>query len=379
MVTDFPDRIYLDNAATTSMAEEVLEAMLPFFRDDFGNPSSLYSYGREARLRVERARKGIAGTLGVKPANLIFTSGGTESDNMAIAGAVRSLGCNHILYPPTEHHAVLHAVGHYSDTCGVTRSVLMLHEEGLVNFTDLEMQLADQAFLGNKCLVCVMHANNETGVIADLKRIGALCRRYDAVFFSDCVQTIGHYPMSLGELPVDLASAAAHKFHGPKGTGVLYVREGLSVGPLIHGGGQERGLRAGTENVAGIVGLAKALEIAMRDFEKDSLYIAHLRGYLRTKLERLMPGMEFNGESAKGLYTVLSVSFPKTARSESLLLEWEMRGICVSGGSACSGGAGSHVMQALGKSGRVHVRFSFSRYNTVEEVERVVRAVGEIV
>lgn len=377
MAPFLPGRVYLDNAATTPPDDEVLEAMLPYWKNHFGNPSSLYSVGREARLAVEGARKTVAGCLGVRASTLVFTSGGTESNNMAIAGSVRDLGCTHVLYSPTEHHSVLHTLAYYGEGKGITRSELLLQAEGMIDYADLENQLAEQKARGRKCLVCFMHANNETGMLVDLERVGTICRQYGAVFFSDCVQTIGHYPLQLGELPVDLASAAGHKFHGPKGVGLLYMREGLSIGPLLHGGGQERNRRAGTENVAGIVGFAKALEIAKRDYERDGPYIRHLRYYMLQQLQKKFPGILFNGDPLRGLYTVLSVSLPKTEETESLLLHLDSQGICASGGSACSGGAGSHVMEALGKRGRVAIRFSFCKWNTMVEIDQAVQGMGE--
>jgi cysteine desulfurase len=370
-------RIYLDNAATTALDPEVLEAMLPHLRDHFGNPSSLYSYGREARLALETARKTVASLLRVRPSTLVFTSGGTESDNMAIAVALRDLGCTHILYPPTEHHAVLHPVEYYGKCQTVTSSLLQLGPEGVVNLGDLANQLSTQQALGRKCLVCIMHANNETGVMADLPAIGKIARAYDAVFFSDCVQTIGHYPLALGSLPVDLASASGHKFHGPRGTGLLYIREGLNAGPLLHGGGQERNLRSGTENVAAVVGFAKALEIAMRDYDRDSPRIRHLRFHLYREISQLASETRINGDLIRGLYTVLNLSFPKTERTADILLHLDQQSICVSGGSACSAGTGSHVMKALGRSDEVAVRFSFSKWNTSEDIDRAVSVIRQ--
>jgi cysteine desulfurase len=240
-----------------------------------------------------------------------------------------------------------------------------------VNLGDLANQLSAQQVMGRKCLVCVMHANNETGVMADLAVIGNICHEYGAVFFSDCVQTIGHYPVALGALPVDMATSSGHKFHGPRGSGLLYIREDLPAGPLIHGGGQERNLRSGTENVAGIIGFAKALEIAMRDYERDSPRIRRLRLELYRQLSEGAPGCRLNGDLLKGLYTVLNISFDKTEHTTALLFQLDQQGICVSGGSACSAGAGSHVMKALGRAEEVAVRFSFSKWNRPEEIDRV--------
>ncbi|MBD0351489.1 MAG: cysteine desulfurase, partial [Flavisolibacter sp.] len=341
------ERIYLDNAATTPLDREVLEAMLPYMSTHFGNPSSIYSYGRETRLAVENARKTVARLLHCKPGEIFFTSGGTESNNTAIAGSIHDLGCRHIITSAIEHHAVLHTVEFYNQQEKVTVSYVGLHDDGSIDYNDLEQQLRDQ---DKKCLVTLMHANNEIGTLLSIKRVGELCKKYNAVFHSDCVQTIGHYPIDLSALHIHFISAAGHKFHGPKGAGILYVNENITIKPFLHGGGQERNMRAGTENVYGIVGFAKALEIAMRDYEKDSSYIRALRNYMKEQLQKNIPGIEFNTSTeGESLYTVLSVCFPKTEKSEFLLLNLDINNICVSGGSACSSGASvsSHVMHAL--------------------------------
>ena len=372
-------RIYFDNAATTALDKEVLEAMLPYMTDHFGNPSSIYSYGRETRLAIENARKTVAKILHVKPGSLFFTSGGTESNNTAIAASIRDLGCTHIITSPIEHHAVLHTVEHYGHAANVTVSYVALKNDGHVDLDDLETQLKEQTGHGKKCLVSLMHANNEIGVLLPIKKTGELCKQYGAVFHSDCVQTVGHYPINLSELHVHFISAASHKFHGPKGVGLLYVNESINIKPFIFGGGQERNMRAGTENVYGIVGFAKALEIAYRDLEKDSSHIKELKAYMMKRLEETVEGVTFNC-GADSLYTVLSVCFPKSGKSEFLLMNLDINNICASGGSACSSGAdaGSHVMKALHKTDVVTVRFSFSKFNTKGEVDRVVQKIGEL-
>ncbi|RYY66765.1 MAG: cysteine desulfurase [Chitinophagaceae bacterium] len=374
-------RIYLDNAATTALDPEVLAAMLPYMQSHFGNPSSIYSYGRETRLAIETARKTVAKLLGTRPGAIFFTSGGTESNNTAIAASVRDLGCTHIITSPIEHHAVLHTVEYWGGGNEVTHSFVALHEDGTVNLEDLDRQLAARREKGIRCLVSLMHANNEIGVLLPIKKVGELCKQHDAIFHSDCVQTVGHYPLNLDDLHVHFISGAGHKFHGPKGTGILYVNEEINIKPLILGGGQERNLRAGTENVYGIVGFARALELAMSRYPEDSRYIQELRAHMRTRIEAEIPGVSFNC-SPQSLYTVLSVCFPKSEKTEFLLMNLDMRHICVSGGSACSSGAdiGSHVMKALNKaSDWVTIRFSFSRFNTMEEVDRVVDTLKELV
>jgi cysteine desulfurase len=378
--TSADHRIYFDNAATTALDPEVLEAMLPYLTTHFGNPSSIYSYGRETRLAIENARKTVARLLGVKPGTIFFTSGGTESNNTAIGAAIRDLGCTHIITSLIEHHAVLHTVEHYGHQGTVSVSFVALTETGHVDLADLERQLAEKAAAGTRCLVSLMHANNEIGVLLPIKAVGALCHQYNAIFHSDCVQTVGHYPVDLSELKVHFISAASHKFHGPKGVGLLYVNEEVQIKPFILGGGQERNMRAGTENVYGIVGFAKALEIALRDYEQVSAYIDGLKHYMASELQKAFEGVSFNC-GANSLYTVLSVCFPKTEKSEFLLMNLDIHHICASGGSACSSGAdaGSHVMRALNKTDKyVTVRFSFSKYNTTAEVDQVVEKLKEL-
>lgn len=373
-------RIYFDNAATTALDKEVLDAMLPYLTHHFGNPSSIYSYGRETRLAIENARKSVAKILGIKPGTIFFTSGGTESNNTAIASSIRDLGCTHIITSPIEHHAVLHAVEHYAHERNISTSFVALKEDGHIDLQNLESLLQQFTNAGKKCLVSLMHANNEIGVLLPIKKVGELCQKYAAIFHSDCVQTVGHYPINLSELYIHFVSAAAHKFHGPKGAGILYVNESINIKPFIFGGGQERNMRAGTENVYGIVGFAKALEIAMRDYAKSSAYIDSLKHYMSDQLKRHIEGVSFNCGS-NSLYTVLSVCFPKTERAEFLLMNLDINNICASGGSACSSGAdaGSHVMQALNKTDKyVTVRFSFSKNNTKEEVDRVVKKLKEL-
>lgn len=368
------NRIYLDNAATTPLDPQVLEAMMPYLQNHFGNPSSIYSYGRETRLAIENARKAVAKMLGAHPGEIFFTSGGTESNNTAIAASIRDLGVRHIITSAIEHHAVLHTVEHFAQGGSVSMSFVQLHEDGSVNLSDLEAQLVRQKEAGVPTLVSLMHANNEVGVLLPIEEVGNLCEQYGAYFHSDCVQTVGHYPINLDKLFVHFISGAGHKFHGPKGVGVLYVSDRVRIKPFIFGGGQERNMRAGTENVYGIVGFAKALELATKNHETDSEYILGLKQYMHDQLEANIPGVSFNC-TANGLYTVLSASFPKTDKSEFLLFNLDINNICVSGGSACSSGAsvGSHVIAALHPGDeKVTVRFSFSKFNTKEEVDQVI-------
>ena len=374
------NRIYFDNAATTALDKEVLEAMYPYLTTHFGNPSSIYSYGREAKLAIETARKKVAGILQAHPGEIFFTSGGTESDNMAIACAIHDLECRHIITSPIEHHAVLHAVEHFDHEGRVTSSFVKILPDGHVDLRDLEEQLSS---IKEKCLVSLMHANNEIGNILDFQAAGDICKKYNAIFHSDTVQTVGHYKLDLRSKPVHFATGAGHKFHGPKGTGILYVNDNIRIKPMIHGGGQERNMRAGTENVAGIVGFAKALEIADTNLEKDAHYIQSLKTYMIEQLKASIKGVQFNGDFAgKSLYTVLNAAFPKTEKSEMILFNLDMLGICASGGSACSSGAdvGSHVIRAITTNPNlVPLRFSFSKYNTKEEVDTVVKKLTELI
>ena len=374
------NRVYFDNAATTALDQEVLDAMLPYMTTHFGNPSSIYSYGRETRLAIETARKSVAAQLNAHPGEIFFTSGGTESNNTAILSAIRDLGCRHIISSPIEHHAVLHTVEHYDNEDQVTSSYVKLLPNGHVDLADLETQLKEQG--STRCLVTLMHANNEIGNLLDLHAVGEICKKYNAIFHSDCVQTVGHYPLDLRNTPVHFISGAGHKFHGPKGVGILYINDNVKIRPFIFGGGQERNMRAGTENLYGIIGFAKALELAMAKFERDSEYIGGLKQYMKEQLLATIPGVGFNGDvDGQSLYTVLSVAFPKTAKSEMILFSLDMKHICVSGGSACSSGAdvGSHVIRAINNDpNRVTVRFSFSKHNTKEEVDHVVTVLREL-
>lgn len=374
------NRIYLDNAATTPMDPLVIEAMLPYLQSHFGNPSSIYSFGREARTAIENSRKTVARILKASPGEIFFTSGGTESDNTAIQAAVEDLGCLHIITSPLEHHAVLHTVEHLKKQYPVQISYVKVLSNGHIDLQDLEYLLRESS---QRSLVSLMHANNEIGNLLNIPAVGALCRQYQAFFHSDTVQTVGHYQIDLSEKWVHFATASAHKFHGPKGTGILYVSDAVQINPLIHGGGQERNMRAGTENVAGIVGFAKALELAAVNLEVERAHIEGLKNYMATQLLEKFPAIQFNGDwNGQSLYTVLNVLFPRTERSEMLLLSLDMQGICVSGGSACSSGAdlGSHVIKSLPQSPvGVPIRFSFSKYNTQAEVDLLLEKLSTLI
>jgi cysteine desulfurase len=373
-------RIYFDNAATTSLDKEVLDAMMPYLTSHFGNPSSIYSYGRETRMAVELARKTVAKILNAHPAEIFFTSGGTESSNTAITAAIKDLGCTHIVSSAIEHHATLHTVEHLHCNEKIKLTNVKLLEDGHVDLEDLEKILSESK---EKCLVTLMHANNETGTILDINAVGNICKKYNAVFHSDTVQTVGHFPFDLRNTPVHFITGASHKFHGPKGIGILYINENVKIKPFINGGAQERNMRAGTENVYGIAGFAKALELATLHYEKDSATIKELKMYMMNELQKNIQNVSFNGDpTGKSLYTVLSVNFPKTEKSEMILFNLDINNICASGGSACTSGAdqGSHVIRAISNNpNKVTVRFSFSKYNTKDEVDAVVEKLRELV
>ena len=374
------NRIYFDNAATTALDPIVLEAMMPYLTDKFGNPSSIYSYGRETRMAIEQARKSVAKILNAHPAEIFFTSGGTESSNTAIMAAVRDLGCKHIITSPIEHHAVLHSVEHLAKLGLAKVSFVNLLPNGHIDLAHLEILLSESE---EKTLVTLMHANNEIGNILDMIAVGTICKKHNAIFHSDTVQTVGHFPFDLRNTPVHFVTGAAHKFHGPKGVGILYINENVRIQPFVHGGGQERNMRAGTENLYGIVGFAKALELATANHDQDSAYIASIRNYMHDELKKEAPGVTFNGDIfGTSLYTVLSVSFPKSEKSEMLLFNLDINNICASGGSACTSGAeqGSHVIRAVNNNpNQITVRFSFSKHNTKAEVDTVVSLLKSMV
>ena len=367
------DRIYFDNAASTPMDPVVLEAMMPFLSEQFGNPSSIYSYGRETRMDIEQARKLVAKNLGARTSEIFFTSGGTESTNTILHAAIENLGCTHIISSPIEHHATLHTVQHLAKLENVQLSFVQILPNGHIDTSHLETLLTEHP---EKTIVTIMHANNEIGNMIDLVEIGSICKKHNAYFHSDTVQTVGHFAFDLSNTPVDFITGASHKFHGPKGVGILYINENIKITPFIHGGAQERNMRAGTENVYGIVGFAKALDIATAHYEKDSAYIQSLKKYMYDLLIEKISGISFNGDPfGKSLYTLLSVNFPKSEKTEMLLFNLDIHHICASGGSACSSGAqqGSHVIQALNKANTIAtVRFSFSKHNTKAEIDKVV-------
>lgn len=372
-------KIYFDNAATTPMDPEVIQAMLPIMQNGFGNPSSIHSWGREIKTHIENARKSVAKHLNTSPAEIFFTSGGTEANNTALFCSIRDLGVKHAITSPIEHHAVLHTLEELKAEGKIRLSYVELDEKGHVKLDHLEKLLSESK---EKSLVSLMHANNEIGNLLPLKETGEICKKYDAIFHCDTVQTMAHYKFDLQDVHVHFITCAAHKFHGPKGVGFLYINHAVKIHPFIFGGAQERNMRGGTENVYGIVGLAKAMDIAYAHLEDHQKHVGGLKKYMAEKLLENIPGIQFNGDTmGRSLYTVLNVAFPPTDFSEMLLFSLDIAGIASSGGSACSSGsnAGSHVLRALyGNVDRPSVRFSFSKFNTIQEVDLVVEKLKEM-
>jgi cysteine desulfurase len=371
-------KAYLDNAATTPLDKEVIEAMLPSMHEHFGNPSSIHAWGRQSRATIEQVRKNAAKTFNCSPSEIFFTSGGTEADNMAIRCTIEGLEIKHAITSPIEHHAVLHTLEAMADRGQIKLSLVKLTDKGHVDLAHLEELLTKN----ERSFVSLMHANNEIGNLLPIKKVGDLCKKYNAIFHSDTVQTVGHYNIDLKDVYVHFITCAPHKFHGPKGVGLIYVKNDLQIAPLIFGGAQERNMRGGTENVYGIVGLGKALEIAYRDLAHHQGQILDLKNYMIQQLEKNLPGVQFNGD-AKGssLYTVLNVCLPPTENAEMLVFNLDINGIAASAGSACSSGSnvGSHVLRSIGTDmSRPSVRFSFSKYTTKEEIDYTVTKLKEL-
>lgn len=367
--------VYLDNAATTPIDPLVIEEMVPILQEFYGNPSSSHAYGRQVRAKLELSRRKVASLLNVTPGEIIFTSGGTEADNMAIRCTLKHLGVKHAITTDIEHHAVVDTLEHVCEDENVKLSKVRLDEKGYVDMTHLEELLSSN----EKSFVSLMHANNEIGNMIDLQEVGDMCEKYGAIFHSDTVQTMAHYHFDFSELKIHFATCSAHKFHGPKGVGFLYVDKNLNIPSMITGGGQERGHRAGTENIYGIVGLAKALELAMEHADEHQVHVQGLKNYMIQQFETKLPGVRFNGDpKGRSLYTVLNVSLPITEKAGMLLFNLDLMGIAASGGSACSSGAskGSHVLTGIqADPNRPAVRFSFSRFTTQAEIDYAVEKV----
>ena len=372
-------KVYFDNAATTPLAPEVFETIRPLMLEVYGNPSSTHAHGRKARTLVEHARRQVAELLNTTPSEIFFTSGGTEADNTAVACCVEAYGLKHIITTKIEHKAVLETAEKLAAQGKVKVSYVALDHEGHLDIAHLETLLKNNS----RSMVSIMHANNEIGTRNDLGAIGELAAAYDAVFHSDTVQTMGHFTHDIQNLKCHFLVGSAHKFHGPKGVGFLRVCKSKKIGRLIHGGSQERNHRGGTECVYGIIGLAKALEIAYSQMDEHARHIRSLKNRMITELKENIPGIAFNGDirDEHSLYTVLNVSFPPHPDNDMLLFNLDINGISASGGSACNSGAsaGSHVLKAIkADPERQGIRFSFSKYNTPEEVDYVVEKLVSI-
>lgn len=372
-------RVYFDNAATTPLDPEVLKTMYTVMESTYGNPSSIHSHGREARTLIERSRKTIANLLHTSPAEIFFTSSGTEADNMAIRCGINDHNIKHAITTRLEHHAVLHTMEALEKAGVIKLSFVNVDSKGSVDYDHLETLLKEN----ERSFVSLMHANNEIGTLSDMERVGDICEAYNAIYHCDTVQTMGHYQHDLSKLKAHFLVCAGHKLHGPKGVGFLHINHRIKIKPLIYGGAQERNMRGGTENIYGIVGLAKALEIAYSEMEQHQKHVQGLKTYMMDQLLESVPGINFNGETdpARSLYTVLNVQFPEMEMADMLLFNLDIAGISASGGSACSSGSdiGSHVLTAIGaSSSRPSVRFSFSKYSTKEEVDFTVAKVREL-
>lgn len=374
------DRIYLDNAATTPLDKEVIAVMTNVMETYYGNPSSIHAQGREVRTLIERARKTVAGLLNASPAEIFFTSGGTEADNTAIRCGIQAFGIKHAITSKIEHHAVEHTMDMLLKNGDIDElSFVNVDSKGNIDLEHLEELLKNHS----KSFVSLMHANNELGTLTDMEKVGDLCEKYDAIYHADTVQSMGHYRHDVRKLKAHFMVCAAHKLHGPKGVGFLYVNNSIKISPMIFGGAQERNMRGGTENVYGIVGLAKALELAYTDMEGHQEHVQQLKSYLKSCLEKEIEGVKFNGETdpEKSLYTVLNVSFPKMEMADMLLFNLDINGISASGGSACSSGSniGSHVLTAIGADPeRPAVRFSFSKLTTKAEIDILMEQLKKI-
>jgi cysteine desulfurase len=372
-------KVYLDNAATTPLAPEVYEAMAPIIKNNFGNPSSSHFFGRSAKALIENSRRNIAKHLNCDTAEIIFTSGGTEADNMALLSSVTELGVKRVITSKIEHHAVGHTAEHLCQEYGVQVEYVNICNKGNVDLKHLEALLENST----PTLVSLMHANNEIGTLLPLKEVALMCSKFGALFHSDTVQTMGHYAFDLKKLDIDFMTCAAHKFHGPKGIGFLYSNSKTKLVPMIHGGAQERGYRGGTENIYGIVGLSKAMDLAYTDLKAHQEHVWSLKNHMINEFKKHFKEIEFHGEIGRetSLYTVLNVCFPATEKASMLLFTLDLKGIAASGGSACSSGSnkGSHVLEGIeANMNRPNVRFSFSRYTTMQDIDYAITEIVNI-
>lgn len=364
--------VYFDNAATTPLCEEVIEVMYETSKTTFGNPSSIHSFGRKARSKIEKTRKLIAKHLNASPLEIIFTSCGTESNNMVLTTSIERFDIKHLIISEIEHSCVLNTAKEIIKSKNINLHIISVDEKGRINLVELQEVLKNNE--GEK-LVSLMHANNEIGTMIDLKKVGEICKNHNAYFHSDTVQSMAHFSFDAQDLNVNFISGSAHKFHGPKGVGFLYMRKDSKLEALMHGGGQERNYRSGTENLISIVGLGKAFELAQENMQSRKEHIIEIKNYLKTQLEQNIEEIKFNGDLENSLYTVLSVSFPPRFTSDMFLFNLDIEGIACSGGSACSSGAqkASYVLQAINHpKDRQTIRFSFSHFNNKGEVDYLI-------
>ena len=372
--------VYFDNAATTPMDKTVLEKMLPYLENGFGNPSSIHKKGREIKSVIEKCRSKIASLLSCEPGEIFFTSGGTEADNMFILNTAIEKKLDTIITSKLEHHAVLHCCEYLERSYKKNIKFVDSDDKGVIDLDHLESLMKSSP----NSLVTIMHGNNEIGNLNDIKKISRICEQYETIFHSDTVQTVGHYNLNLNDLNIHGIVGSAHKFHGPKGVGFLYLNNKHKISPFIHGGAQERNMRGGTENVYGIVGLTEALELSITNMADHEKKVSNLKKYMIEKLTHAVDGIKFNGQSSdlnNSLYTVLNVSIPNMNDQQMFLFNLDINNIAASAGSACTSGSevGSHVLAQIKKNkGHVSVRFSFSKMNSKEEVDYTVDKVCEI-
>ena len=372
--------VYFDNAATTPISKKVLDKMIPYMEDGFGNPSSIHKRGREIKSVIEKSRSKVADILSCEPGEIFFTSGGTEADNMFIINTVLEKKIDTVITSKVEHHAVLHCCDYLNKTQNINIKYVSINDNGEVDLDDLEKITSNN----KNSLVSLMHGNNEIGNINDLKTISKICEKNNVIFHSDTVQTIGHYAIDLNKINIQGIVGSAHKFHGPKGIGFLYLNNKHKISPFIHGGAQERNMRGGTENVYGIVGLSEALTLAYENMTTHKEKIIALKSHMIESLKQKVKGVKFNGLSSdldNSLYTVLNASIPNVDDQQMFLFNLDINNIAASAGSACSSGSdsGSHVLKEIKtEEGFVNVRFSFSKYNSIEEVDYVINKIVEI-
>ena len=379
------DHIYLDNAATTCVRKEVSDKMASVLRSYYGNPSSTHSFGRSSKSILEKCRKNIASFFNVKSSEIIFTSGGTEADNLVLRSAVLDLKINHIITSKIEHHAVGHTVNYLKDNFNVKISYVRVFPDGKIDYSHLDEILSKNNL---KALVTLMHINNEIGTILDLNRVSKICKLHGALFHSDTVQSIGHYPLDLSKINIDFLAASAHKFHGPKGIGFAFIRNGIGIKSIITGGSQERGYRSGTESLHDIVGLNESLKISYERLEIEKAHISEIKSYFINKLNQEIPGIKFNGSSNNlkdSTYTLVNVCFPVDIKKSPLFLfQLDLNGIACSKGSACQSGSdsGSHVLNEILTDDdlkKPSIRFSFSCFNTKNEIDSLVKVLKDII